>query len=95
MFVAVQIEKWFIRQNWLRWNSKNTERSGIRLLRIAERNGRGFIEFIWSVLAIWLVSFNQTNQTDQINKKDRLVLAFHAPRSVVLADFFSILVRDG
>jgi hypothetical protein len=30
-------------------------------------------------LFIWLVSFNQTNQTDQINKRDQPVLAPHAP----------------
>ena len=29
VFVAVEIEKWFIRQGWLRWNSKNTERSSL------------------------------------------------------------------
>jgi Ca2+-transporting ATPase len=27
VFVAVEIEKWFIRQGWLRWNSKDTERA--------------------------------------------------------------------
>ena len=51
---------------------------------------------IWSVLFIWLVSFNQTNQTnqtDQINKRDQPVLAFHAPRSLALADFLSILLK--
>jgi Ca2+-transporting ATPase len=29
VFVAVEIEKWFIRQGWLRWNSKNAERSSL------------------------------------------------------------------
>ncbi len=29
VFIAVEIEKWFIRQGWLRWNSKNTEQSSL------------------------------------------------------------------
>ena len=29
VFIAVEIEKWCIRQGWLRWNSKNTERSSL------------------------------------------------------------------
>jgi Ca2+-transporting ATPase len=29
VFIAVEIEKWFIRQSWLRWNSKDTERSSL------------------------------------------------------------------
>jgi hypothetical protein len=48
------------------------------------------IWFIWSVLFIWLVSFNQT---DQLNKRDQPVLAFHASRSLALADFLSILLK--
>jgi hypothetical protein len=50
-----------------------------RFRRVAERDwldgrdGGGSIWFIWS---IW---FNQTNETDQINKRDRPVLALHAP----------------
>ncbi len=47
------------------------------------RRGR-LVWFIWSVLFIWLVSCNQTNKTDQINKRDQPVLAFHAPPSVVV-----------
>jgi hypothetical protein len=39
------------------------------LHRIAERDGRdALIWFIRPVLLIWSVPFNQTNQTDQINK---------------------------
>ena len=37
---------------------------------------------IWSVLFIWFVSFNQTNQIDQINKRDHSGLALHAPHSL-------------
>ena len=44
-----------------------------------ERDGRGLIWFILSVLFIWLVSFNQT---DQKNKRDQPALALHALRSV-------------
>jgi Ca2+-transporting ATPase len=29
VFIAVELEKWFIRQGWLRWNSKNTERPSL------------------------------------------------------------------
>jgi Ca2+-transporting ATPase len=29
VFIAVEIEKWFIRQGWLCWNSKNTERPSL------------------------------------------------------------------
>lgn len=29
VFIAVEIEKWFIRQGWLCWNSRNTERSSL------------------------------------------------------------------
>ena len=50
----------------------------------------GLIWFIWFVLFIWLVYFNQTNQ---INMRNKLGLALHAPRSVVLADLFSILLE--
>ena len=50
------------------------------------------IWFFWLVLFIWLVSFNQANQTDQINKRNKPALALHAPRPVALADFFSILL---
>ena len=55
-------------------------------------DGRGLIWFIWSVRFIWLVSFNQTHQKDQINKRDPPVFALRAPRSLPLADFFSILL---
>ena len=41
---------------------------------------------------IWLVSSNQTNQTDQINKRNQPVLAFPVLRSVAPADFFSMLL---
>jgi hypothetical protein len=66
----------------LRWSARVApqENSGRR----TERDGRGLIWFIWSVLFIWLVSCNQTNKTDQINKRDQPVLAFHAPPSVLL-----------
>jgi hypothetical protein len=49
------------------------------------------IWFIWSVLFIWLISFNQTNQ---INKRNQPVLALHAPRSLALADFLSIMLKQ-
>jgi hypothetical protein len=39
---------------------------------------------IWSVLFIWLVSYNQTNKINQMNKRDQPVLAFHAPLSALL-----------
>ena len=29
VFIAVEIEKWCIRQGWLRWNSKNGESNGM------------------------------------------------------------------
>ena len=41
-------------------------------------------ELIWFIWSIW---FNQTNETDQP------VLAFHAPRSVSLADYCPILLK--
>jgi hypothetical protein len=41
---------------------------------------------------IWLVSSNQTNQTDQINKRNQPVLAFPVLRSVAPADYFSMLL---
>jgi len=47
--------------------------------RIVERgrlDWRGLTWFIRSVLFIWLVSFNQTNQTDQINERDQSVSRF-------------------
>jgi len=43
------------------------------------------IGFIWS---IW---FNQTNETDQINKRDLPVLALYAPQSMGPANFAGIL----
>ena len=50
--------------------------------RIAERDWRNeLIWFIWSVLFIWLVLPDQTNQTDQINKRNKPVLALHAPNT--------------
>jgi hypothetical protein len=59
------------------------------------RDGCGLIWFIWSVLFTWLVSFNQTNQTDHINKGDQPVLALDAPMSLALPAFFIILLRKG
>ena len=32
---------------------------------------------IWFIRSIWSVWFNQTNETDQINKRDQPVLALH------------------
>jgi hypothetical protein len=47
---------------------------------------------IWFVWSIWFIWFNQTNEADQINKRDQPVLALHAPQSVALPDYFSILL---
>ena len=54
-----------------------------KLLWHASRRGT-LIWFIWSVLFICLLSCNQTNNTDQINKRDQPLLALHAPPSVLL-----------
>ena len=48
------------------------------------------IWFIWFVLFIWSVSFNQINQADEIHKRDQPVSVLHALQSPALADFFSI-----
>ncbi|MEO5630834.1 MAG: hypothetical protein ABIQ24_08545 [Nitrospiraceae bacterium] len=45
---------------------------------------------IWFIWSVW---FNQTNETDQINKRDQPILVLHAPRSLALTDFFSILLE--
>ena len=49
---------------------------------------RGLIWFIWSIWSVW---FNQTNETNQTNQSNQPVFALLAPRSVALAEFFSIL----
>jgi hypothetical protein len=46
--------------------------------------------FVWFIWFLWLVRFNQIGETNQTNQSYQPVLAFHAPQSPVLADFFSI-----
>ena len=44
------------------------------MFRREARDGRGLIWFFWSIWSVW---FNQTNEADQINKRDQPVLARH------------------
>jgi hypothetical protein len=48
--------------------------------------------FVWFIWFLWLVRFNQIDETNQTNQSNQPVLAFHAPPSVALTDFFSMLL---
>jgi hypothetical protein len=46
---------------------------------------------IWFIWSVW---FNQTNETDQINKRDQPVFALHTHGPWTLADFFNSLLGN-